>query len=70
MTYFEQVPKKKLQEYQKKSNVGRNRYYEHRYIEAVLVFELFHDIKDVMDKFHVKRDAAYKMVRKGRGLIQ
>ncbi len=68
MTYFEKATKKQLRDYQRKATITRNEGYALRYKTALVLWDELGDIRAVAKYFGVTRDAAYKMVRKGKEL--
>ena len=69
MTHFSNIPKDKLREYQSRAIKKRTANYESRYINAYIEWVHTKDIHKIAKKYKVTRDGAYKMVRKGREIV-
>lgn len=65
MKYFEQAPKDKLREYQRKAIAARNERTAVRDAKALQIFNK-DGIHAVMEYFDRSRDAAYKMVQRAK----
>lgn len=68
MTYYSKLTKEILRDYQKKATTERKHNYDLKCRIALLIWETFNDIHKVSKYFGCTRDAAYKMVRKGKEL--
>lgn len=66
MPYYEKASKADLREFQLKAAAKRNECYALRYAEALSLFEQNRDINVVAQRFNIKTNAAYKMVKKGK----
>lgn len=70
INHFGSVSKEKLQEYQKLAVAVKKDRFVERYKDAYSIWSKWKDIKEVELFFNVSKETAYRMVRKGRSIIE